>query len=48
MRRKETGGGTETETERNRTGEKKVTSCVNFYFNSFKGYIKLYHNIQPP
>lgn len=37
----------ERETERNRTG-KQVTSCVNFYSNSFEGYIKLYHNIQPP
>lgn len=26
----------------------KVTSCVNFYSNSLKGYIKLYHIIQPP
>lgn len=26
----------------------KVTSCLSFYSNSFKGYIKLYHNIQPP
>lgn len=28
--------------------KKKVTSCVNFYSNSLKGYIKLNHNIQPP
>lgn len=34
--------------ERKRTGEKEVTSCVNFYSSSLKGYIKLYHNIQPP
>lgn len=31
-----------------RKKKNKVTSCVNFYSNSFKGNIKLYHNIQPP
>lgn len=39
------------EKERDRAEEdmkKKVTSCVNFSSNSLKGYIKLYHNIQPP
>lgn len=38
----------EKEREEEDRGRKKVTSCVNFYSNSFKGYIKLYHNIQPP
>lgn len=47
MRRKETGGDRDGDWAE-QDGEKKVTSCVNFYFNSFKGYIKLYHNIQPP
>ena len=38
----------EKEIERKRTVAKEVTSCVNFSSNSLKGYIKLYHDIQPP